>query len=336
LTQPPILLPSRPAVGLGVVARASSDASLLLWLDETAAPVEQIADGTQPARFGASAPTPLSSLVLAPIGPQPNSGIVHCFAAGRQLIALDVNLRPRTGFPYQGEFSGERTLGQPVQAAPILVDLDGDERVEILWADPVGRVHAVDLSGRALAGYPALGPAEPIGSPAVGQLDADAELELVVCGRFGELIDVEAPLRRANTRDVGTLSVFNLDASATRFAPWPQGRVDAANRARQELVAGLPSGSAGGVFAPGSLFVHPHPATGTTVRVRASLRRTATVRATLYNLEGEIVAEGPPRLALAGGSYDESVDISHLVTGYYFCRVHTATESVRIPITVVR
>ena len=336
LSLTPNLLPTRPAAGLAVVARGSSDVSSLLWFDATAALVEQSADGSQPARRGASVQAPLSSPVLAPIGPQPQSGIVYGFAAGRSLLALDANLRLRTGFPYRGDFRGESTAGRPVQATPILVDLDADERVELIWADPVGRIHAVDLDGRPLAGFPVLGPAEPIGSPGVGQLDADAELELVVCGRFGELIDVEAPLRLANTRDVGTLSVFDLDASATSFAPWSQGRADASNRARQDLVALTPSAASGGVFAPGSLFVHPHPATGNTLRVRAGLRRSATVRATLYNLEGEVVAEGPQMAALAGGSYDEFVDISHLVTGYYFCRVHTATESVRIPITVVR
>jgi hypothetical protein len=94
--------------------------------------------------------------------------------------------------------------------------------------------------------------------------------------------------------------------------------------------------SDGSVFESGTLFLHPHPATGSTVRVRVRLRRDATVRATLYNLEGQVVAEGPLVQSLAGDSYDESVDISGLVTGYYLCRVHGEDESVRIPLTVVR
>jgi hypothetical protein len=336
LSAVPTQLPATPARGLGIAAWARADGTALFWQDRSLALFEQLADASQPARRAPQLPAPLSSPVVAPIGPQSDSGVVHVFAAGRTLQALDANLRPRSGFPYRADFRGERTLGPAVQAAPILADLDGDDRVEIVWSDPVGRIHAVDLNGRPLAGFPVLGPAEPLGSLAIGQLDDDAQFELVVCGRFGELIDVDAPSRQANTREVGTLATYDLSADASNFAPWPQGRVDGANRAHQALLGASPSAGSGGTFQAGSLLVHPHPATGSSLRIRVQLRRAASVRATLYNLEGEVVAEGPLRDAVGGGAYDEAIDISGLVSGFYLCRVHGGSESLRIPFTVVR
>jgi hypothetical protein len=336
LSAPPVLLPSTPQAGLGMAAWAREDGTSLFWLEEGAMLREQDAAGSRPARRAPSTPSPLSAPVLAPIGPQSGSGVVHAFAAGPTLQLLDANLRPRDGFPYRADLRGARLPGAVVQAAPLLVDLDGDDRVEAIWSDPVGRIHAVDLSGKALPGYPLLGPAEPLGSPAVGQLDADAELELVVAGRFGELVDVDAPSRSVRTRAVGTLATYDLPAAASNFAPWPQGRADAANRAYQALLGSSGTAAAAGSFAPGSLFVHPHPATGSALRVRVQLRRSAAVRATLYNLEGEVVAEGPTRDAVGGGAYDESIDISRLASGFYVCRVHDGSDSVRIPFTVVR
>jgi hypothetical protein len=96
------------------------------------------------------------------------------------------------GFPKQ--------LAGDVEASPVLADLDGDNRNEMVVANSDGEVHAFRRDGSELPGYPVLTdplPAHPgatayesgrvklghgavLGTPAVGDLDHDGTLEIVV------------------------------------------------------------------------------------------------------------------------------------------------------------
>ena len=96
------------------------------------------------------------------------------------------------GFPKQ--------LAGDVEASPVLADLDGDNRNEMVVANSDGEVHAFRRDGSELPGYPAhtdplpphdgapayeSGRIQPaygavLASPAVGDLDRDGTLEIVV------------------------------------------------------------------------------------------------------------------------------------------------------------
>jgi hypothetical protein len=111
-------------------------------------------------------------------------------------VVHDPTLRP--GFP--------RRVAPGEWAQPVMADLDGDRRLELIVGDPDGRVHAVTTTGRELPGWPAstsplaLAPTpaaragavprahEPILSPtAVGDLDGDGKLEVVAVSTSGRL-----------------------------------------------------------------------------------------------------------------------------------------------------
>lgn len=95
------------------------------------------------------------------------------------------------GFPFQ--------VASSMESSPVLADLDGDGIYEIIIADTGGLVHAVDGTGQEIAGWPVQTDVDPrwhteqagaaeiapllqgaIGSVAVGDVDADGTVEIVV------------------------------------------------------------------------------------------------------------------------------------------------------------
>src|SRR5262249_50317060 len=102
-------------------------------------------------------------------------------------------------------------LGASGEASPKLADLDGDGRRELVIADADGRVHAFDARGGEMPGWPftvsvqrplarhrgqpaiaagavaRLAGAPIIATPAVGDLDGDGTLEVVIATRGGEV-----------------------------------------------------------------------------------------------------------------------------------------------------
>lgn len=271
-------------------------------------------------------------------GPERTGGLpVLAAAAGDALLALDRNLAPLDGFPYRPGFLGETFRAAPRTAAPLLADVTGDGRVEILWADAVGRIHAVGLDARPLTGWPRLGPAEPAGSMAVADVDGDGQLELVAAGRFEGIETADIPNRTIASRPRGEVVVFDLEAPVDAWAPWPQGRggpLQSSFQPDEARTAGR--GGGGSALAEDSLWIGPNPARGVEVRVRARMLRDATARVTLYTLEGELVADSGPVAVAGGGSLDEPLEIEGLVSGYYLCRVEADGDVLVGTFTVVK
>jgi hypothetical protein len=84
------------------------------------------------------------------------------------------------------------------------------------------------------------------------------------------------------------------------------------------------------------MSLRPNPAIGSEVHVRVRVGRGVVVRAVLYNLEGEEVARSGEAFTEAHTAFDESIDISGLVSGLYVCRVVSGSESIHRPFAVVR
>jgi hypothetical protein len=181
------------------------------------------------------------------------------------------------------------------------------------------------------------GPAEPTGSPAVGDLDGDGWLELVAMGGFDALEGSRPAQREVETRRTGELRVYELTAAASSFAPWAQARGDAWNTSAQRSndAQVLPV-SSGAAFVPESLVVYPSPAIGGTVRVRAELTRSGRIEGWLYNIEGQEVRRLPTVEVDAGAAYDEAVPIDGLAGGYYVCRLRLDSEAIFRTFVVAR
>jgi hypothetical protein len=224
-----------------------------------------------------------------------------------------------------------------VAAAPLLVDLSGDGRVETLWHDRVGRVHAVNLDSESLPGWPWQGPGEPCGSPAVADLNGDGELELVLASGFDALVGTDAQERLPLTRRVGEVRVYDLSIPDTRFAPWTQGGADAWGTGHQPIDS---SSSAipfdGEAFNEDDLFLYPNPVDGPSVHVRVQLHHSAQVRSTIFDLQGEMVRQTGTIRGEGPGQLEFEIPLNGLAAGMYLAKVETEGSVAFKPFAIVR
>ncbi len=261
--------------------------------------------------------------------------VVWARAAGGELHALDASLRLRSGFPMSPLRSTPVAVTDSLVAPPAMVDLDGDGRIELIWHEGEGALHAVDLEGRELVGWPIAGPAEPLGGPILADLDGDLLLEMVLMGRFESLEAVDSPGRGFASQARGEVRIYDLGTRADSYAPVRLGAVGLRN---QGIVrAGpvrAPAGSA--ALDEASVALQPNPAVGSTLRVRVVAGRSGPVRAILYNLEGQEVAASAAVFTESASAFDESIDISGLRSGLYVCRIVSGSESILRSFAVAR
>jgi hypothetical protein len=104
---------------------------------------------------------------------------------------------------------GVLEAGADTESSPILCDVDGDAGIEILLGDEEGRLHAWDLDGGVIDGFPITLRSELRGTPSVADIDADGDTDLLTLSWDGEL-------------NIWDLGVPWLPARA----PWPTYRGD--------------------------------------------------------------------------------------------------------------
>jgi hypothetical protein len=96
-------------------------------------------------------------------------------ATDRQVHAFTTSGAPVPGWP--AAVDGE------VVGAPVLADVDGDDRTEVLVGTAAGSAYVIDADGRIRAGWPQSLGSKPVTAPAaVGDLDGRGELTLVFVG----------------------------------------------------------------------------------------------------------------------------------------------------------
>jgi len=322
---PPELRPLLPSPSVLVSYRARMDQSeMWAMVDTVGVPtIESAASSVQGRRLE----VPWSALAAGPV--RPDGEPVFALAAGDALWLLDRNMSQRTGGPYRPRYEGAEVSGA-LPAAPLLCDLDGDDQVEALWHDRVGRLHAVTLAGQALPGWPFQGPGEPAGSPAVADLDGDGRLELVAASGFDRLVGIDPGDGTPRLRRVGDLRVYTLPASSSSFAPWTQGGGNPWATGRQTVDSRRAGRVDGAVLAEGSLFVYPNPVDTPTVRLRAQVLREGRVEAVLFDAEGQEVGHSGPVNAEGAGQIEFELPVGGLASGLYLAKVEAeGTQLVR-------
>lgn len=167
--------------------------------------------------------TPAQAIFAAPaMGDLDGDGadeICVADAAGTVWV-LDGEGRVLPGWPRPtASASSAAAAGVPaaVLASPALADLDGRPGLEIVTGSHSGEIHAWDIAGQALPGWPVTLPGRPragFGDPAVGDVNADGRPEIVVA---------------AEAAGEHAAAVFALDGSG-RFLPgWPVALDEACN-----------------------------------------------------------------------------------------------------------
>ncbi|HBL25487.1 MAG TPA: hypothetical protein DD490_01490, partial [Acidobacteria bacterium] len=105
---------------------------------------------------------------------------------GRPEIAIGSGQFDGSGFLTVVDAAGRLLPGWPVAtevavtAAPVLADLDGDRRSEVIVPDLGGRLHVWQAAGQTLGGWPYDLEGGTPAAPVVADLDGDGTLEIVI------------------------------------------------------------------------------------------------------------------------------------------------------------
>ena len=133
-------------------------------------------------------------------------------------INVDVSMQ-QSGFPYNLVLSDEEVT-TVVQSSPNLYDINNDGYPEIFFGDNNGFLHGLNNLGQNLNGFPIELPdgvsKEIWGSPAIGDIDNDGEIEIIVTSKNKHcyIIDQNGNIELTYETDqflMGTPSIANID-----------------------------------------------------------------------------------------------------------------------------
>ena len=149
----------------------------------------------------------------ASAGDVDNDGVMDIVMESRSfLYAWNKDGVPLTGFPYM---ILDTLTGSNSYSAPVLADLTGDGKLEIVFCshsdaiDAGGIIYAVKYDGTNLPGFPKTVPNWIYGAPIVADIDGDTELEIVI-GEYG-------------SSPTPAFSVFAYNVDGTMVSNFPMG-----------------------------------------------------------------------------------------------------------------
>ena len=190
-------------------------------------------------------------------------------------------------------------------AGPIVADVDGDGRAEVLAASGDGLVFAYDRRGKPGAGFPLQAAAGVTALAAfVSQFSGQAGIGLV-----------------ASSGGDGSVSAWRTGtpASVSNLMPWPQYQKDGLRSgAAFETLSGAPSSTE---FFPGQrAYNWPNPVYDGTTYIRYFVRDDARVSISVFDMAGDLVQEfsGP---GIGGVDNEVAWDVSGIQSGIYMARI---------------
>ena len=231
-------------------------------------------------------------------------------AAGAAVDLLRENGNRMPSFPV--EFPAHQKLGTTA-GEPLLADLDGDGRQEILAAASAGAVAGIDDDGSRLGGFPVLAAAAIRSTPVAADLDGDGGLELAaLAGDFAYAWDAErlAP-----------------GPGGSGTAAWGQGAADAQG-SRAVRGERSPAPPAADLLPAGRAYCYPNPVGP---RQRAHLRyflsRPAALELEVFDAIGRRVERrrwnaGSPQAE--PGENEVTWTTGDYESGLYLCRLEAS------------
>jgi hypothetical protein len=222
-----------------------------------------------------------------------------------RIYGLYWNGAPVSNFPILPILeSDERLIG-----TPLLFDMDGDGRTDIVTCSSKGQIFAYNLKGKLLPGFPLSAGGRILVSPLVSDYDADDRLELFVLSSTGTMLawQLEAPV-------------------ADNKIWWKQSWYDetANNFITELLVPVIPDENE---LMPAHLaYNYPNPNTGNFTTLRYYLRENAQVDIKIFDLAGDIVEQfsGPGE----GRLHNEiRWDLEDISSGVYLGRIEAVSNS---------
>lgn len=197
----------------------------------------------------------------------------------------------------------------PIEAPPVIADLNGDGQPDIVVGSRDGLVYGLDATGARLPGFPLSVPGPIRTSPLLADLDHDGSLELVAFTENGgihlfRLRDIDPSL-------TGTTLIWSQQGggpgNAGKLLQMPQNQPDA------------PTGD---LLPPKRVYVYPNPVRhGDRARFRFFLSEAADVGITIYNPLGEQVEHLSHPGPVPNTDNEIAWDVSAYASGLYICRV---------------
>lgn len=242
-----------------------------------------------------------------------------------RLASFHWNGAPRSGFPIRA--------GDPLAPAdsagvwaPMVADVDGDGALDVIAVLPDGKRLAYHADGSRVPSFAELGSTGPSAPPILADLDGDGLAEWV---ETFDLSNQCVIVVRNTSIAVGprTLSWNQWRRGPTRNAVLPTG----------------PAGASNGTQVLSEVYAYPNPSSGASTTIHYRLSGPATsVRVSVYDPAGTLVAEPPVDAADLAGSAEHAVLFDHaaMSSGVYVCRVEvnspSGTEVKRTRLAVVR
>jgi len=229
---------------------------------------------------------------------------------------------PVSGWPIRIDERLARHDRSTPLAPPIIGDVNGDGRAEIVFR-VAGDLHAFDLHGRELGGWPLPGEGTAGGSPALLKGDG-GDLYLFDSGSYSPY-SVDSSLGGQAGAATVSLRRYDPNLAYPGGQSWPCYRHDAGGSSRQRPSSGASPREER--VDPSTFIIYPNPATGSVVTVRVLISAPAEVRLRILNVEGEIVAERTRSHQWFAGSavpFEETIPTGKLSSGVYLCRIEVA------------
>jgi len=214
----------------------------------------------------------------------------------------------RTGALLEG-FPVELPAGDtPVRSSPIIGDIDGDARPEIILGTPANQVVAFRGDGRPVEGFPLPTGGAVNSTPALGDLDGDGDAEVAVACDDGFLYVWDLP---------GRYDPENI--------PWGSYLHDPQHTSNnpQRLQPKPPTSPE--LMPAHSVYNYPNPTEGNVTTIRYRLNFAANVKIRIFDLAGELVDEfsGP---GLPQTDNEVIWRLDRVQSGVYLARVQAEGE----------
>ncbi len=247
-----------------------------------------------------------SQIAVGNIDEDPFLEMVFLSADGR-LVALNHAGFLADNFPVEIGRRADTSATHVRSVSPVLTDLTGDGRAEIVVGTTSNSLAAIDAEGRSVAGFPlATGDASGT-TPFIADLDGDGDSEVV-----SVLAD-------------GSVIAFDLSSSYDPNAvSWP-GFLGGENHAGANVQQNTVSAGSGRLLPRGSVYNYPNPTVGEQTTIRYSLREQANVRVKIYDLSGAFVDElvGP---GFGQTENEVSWPLRNISSGVYLARVEARSQ----------
>ncbi len=224
---------------------------------------------------------------------------------GASILAYNHNGSIVSNYPINPVLQSDESI----TGSALIIDVDGDEKSDILINTSLGQVFAYDIAGNLLSGFPFTAGGAVSLTPVAFDIDSDNLLEVFVLN------------------DANTMYGWELDSGFQVNKLWwyqsafrPTGNHFVA---KQLVATGLPVND---LMPEKKAYAYPNPNIEKFTHIRYYLRESATVDIRIFDLAGDLVAAFP---GPGSGMVDNEVswDLDNVSSGVYLCRIEAVSAS---------